>query len=56
MTRDVIGQLLERVQLPDNHEFCTAFANHADAARAAGGVPMPLVRAVQMWARSGALV
>ena len=47
--RTIIRSILKRVDLPDPHEFCTAYVNHAEARRARRDTPMPVSLAVQRW-------
>jgi hypothetical protein len=51
--RRIIRNILDRVDIPDPHEFCTAYVNHAESVRAQRGTPMPVSLAVQRWLSLG---
>lgn len=51
MSAKAIRRLLEDTDIPDPHEFATAFVNLVES-----GVKMNLVDAVRRWAASGSLV
>lgn len=51
----IIRDLLIRVDLPDPHEFATAYVEHAEARRAELSEPMPVAVAVQRWLELGSL-
>ena len=51
----IIRDLLIRVDLPDPHEFATAYVEHAEARRAKLSDPMPVSVAVQRWLELGSL-
>lgn len=53
--RTIIRSILKRVDLPDPHEFATAYVNHAESVRAQRGTPMPVSLAVQRWLSLGAI-
>lgn len=53
--RKLIGDLLKRVDLPDPHEFATAYVNHAELQRGVMRTPMPVSLAVQRWLSLGAI-
>jgi hypothetical protein len=53
--RKLISDLLKRVDLPDPHEFATAYVNHAETRRSQRGTPMPVSLAVQRWLSLGAI-
>lgn len=51
MSTKAIRKLLEDTDIPDPHEFATAFVNLVES-----GVKMNLVAAAQRWAATGSLV
>lgn len=51
MSAKAIRRLLEDTDIPDPHEFATAFVNLVES-----GVKMNLVDAVRRWAANGSLV
>lgn len=53
--RRMLSDLLKRVDLPDPHEFATAYVNHAESVRAQRGTPIPVSIAVQRWLSLGAI-
>lgn len=53
--RRIIRDLLIRVDLPDPHEFATAYVKHAEARRAELSAPMPISVAVQRWLSLGSI-
>lgn len=53
--RRIVSSILERVDLPDPHEFCTAYVNHAETRRAKRDTPMPVSLAVQRWLSLGSI-
>lgn len=53
--RQIISSILERVDIPDPHEFCTAYVSHAEERRGARQTPMPVSLAVQRWLSLGAI-
>lgn len=55
MTARALRDLLNRVELPDPHEFATAYVHHTETRRAARLTPMPVVAAVQCWLSLGVL-
>lgn len=53
--RRIIRDLLIRVDLPDPHEFATAYVKHVEARRGAKSTPMPVSIAVQRWLSLGSI-
>lgn len=53
--RQLISDLLNRVDLPDPHAFATAYVSHAETRRGAMQTPMPVSIAVQRWLSLGSV-